>query len=383
MYSKRFAIKLGCSALVLSIPLLYGGGLIAGEAGKTAGAEAGESAYHKIVPRDTLWDISGKYLEDPFKWPGLWKINPYIKNPHLIYPGNIVRITPEGIEVLSPDQRAEGLYRVELSEDGEQVVVLEPEEADAQSEALSEAPAEKVDTAEKAADQGPRVKDKAMARGGFISEAELKGSGAIVKQEEGKLFMSEGDKVYVSFGDASDVKAGDRFTVFMEGKKIRHPDTRKKMGSEVEVIGSLRITRAEAPAEGVVERSFREIPLKARLKPYTRPVVEVALTETDAEVNGHIVTALEARENLSEGDIAYIDKGSADGIKAGNIMRIFRPVPEELDPMARKKKKVSIPPLELGTLVILEAGQATSTGVVLKSQRPIVWGDKVSTVSTQ
>ncbi|MCL4873232.1 LysM peptidoglycan-binding domain-containing protein [bacterium] len=376
MYSKRFAIKLGCSALALSISLMYGGGLIAGEAGKTDGAE-GEEAYHRIVPRDTLWDISGKYLDDPFKWPGLWEINPYIKNPHLIYPGNIVRITPQGIEVLSPDQRAEGLYRVELSGDGEQVIVLEPEE----EEARAEAPA--ADKAEKAAAQAPRVKDHAMARSGFISEAELKGSGAIMKQEEGKLFMSEGDKVYVSFGDASDVKAGDRFTVFVEGKKIRHPETKKKMGSEVEVIGSLRITRAEAPAEGVVERSVREIPLKARLKPYTRPVFEVALTETDAEVNGHIVTALEARENISEGDIAYIDKGSADGVKAGNIMRIFRPVPEELDPMANKKKRVSLPPLELGTLVILEAGQATSTGVVLKSQRPIVWGDKVSTVNNQ
>ncbi|MBZ0220727.1 MAG: LysM peptidoglycan-binding domain-containing protein [Candidatus Methylomirabilis sp.] len=371
MYSKRFAIKLGCSVLAFSVSLLYGGGLLAGEAGKAEGTE--EPVHHKIVPRDTLWDISGKYLEDPFKWPGLWKNNPYIKNPHLIYPGNIVRITPEGIEVLKPDEKAEGLYKVELS-DGEPVVVLEPEENQE-----PEARTEEADVAQKAVDQGPRVKDHAMARSGFISEAELKGSGAIVKQEEGKLFMSQGDKVYISFGDARDVKAGDRFTVFVEGKKIRHPETRKKMGSEVEVIGSLRITRAEAPAEGVIEKSFKEVPTGARLRPYSPPVLEVALTEAESEVSGIIVTALESRENLSEGDIAYIDKGSADGVKTGNIMRIFRPVPEAQDPMAKKKKKVSLPPLELGTLVILEAGQATSTGVVLKSKRPIVWGDKVST----
>ena len=77
----------------------------AGEAPEAATPEAaieGEPVYHKIVPRDTLWDISEKYLKDPFKWPGVWKNNPYIKNPHLIYPGNIVRITPDGIEVMEP-----------------------------------------------------------------------------------------------------------------------------------------------------------------------------------------------------------------------------------------------------------------------------------------
>lgn len=379
MYSKRFAVMLVCSAVAISISLLAAGGSVAGEAGKTGGPETEEALYHKIVPRDTLWDISGKYLDDPFKWPGLWKVNPYIKNPHLIYPGNIVRITPEGIEVLKPDEKAEGLYRIVLNEDdGAAVVVLEPEEGDEKEETqAAEAPAVSVP-----AGQGPKVEDHAIAKSGFISEADLKGSGAIVKQEEGKLFMSEGDKVYISFGDAPEVKDGDRFTIFKTGKKIKHPETRKDLGSEIEVVGSLRITRAEAPAEGVIERSFKEVPTGARLKPYSPPVLEVALTEADSVVSGVIVTALEAKENISEGDIAYIDKGSNDGIKAGNIMRIFRSVPEAPDPMNRKKE-VSIPPIELGTLVILEAGQATSTGVVLKSRNSIVWGDKVSTVRTQ
>lgn len=379
MCSKRFAIRLGCSAAAISFALLAAGEAATGE---TAGSgQAEEAAYHRIVPRDTLWDISGKYLDDPFKWPGLWKVNPYIRNPHLIYPGNIVRITPDGIEVLKADERAEGLHRVELSDEGETVIVLEPEEAEAGD---GEARGAQEASADQPADQAPKIEDHSLARSGFISEEDLKGSGAIIKQEEGKLFMSVGDKVYLSFGDAAEVKDGDRFTVFVTGKNIRHPETRKKMGSEVEVVGSLRVTRAEAPAEGVIERSFKEVPTGARLRPYSPPVLEVALTETDSEVSGLIVTALESKENLSEGDIAYIDKGSADGIKAGNIMRIFRPVAEEPDPIAAKKKqKVSLPPLELGTLVILEAGQATSTGVVLKSQRTIVWGDKVSTVRNE
>src|SRR5512136_1301773 len=55
----------------------------------------GEEVY-TIKKGDTLWDISAKFLKDPFLWPKLWQRNPYITNPHWIYPGNPIRLS--GIE---------------------------------------------------------------------------------------------------------------------------------------------------------------------------------------------------------------------------------------------------------------------------------------------
>src|SRR3972149_2470935 len=99
--SLKRTFVLALSAVMFTAAPAFSDEVVVPQASEEGQASGEEVITYTIVPRDTLWHISGRFLKNPFKWPKIWKLNPYIKNPHLIYPGNIVRITPNDIEEIA------------------------------------------------------------------------------------------------------------------------------------------------------------------------------------------------------------------------------------------------------------------------------------------
>ena len=329
----------------------------------------GDVIYYRIEKGDTLWDISNRFLEDPFKWPRIWRQNPYIKNPHLIYPGDTVRITPEGIEIVRRKEK-EALP----------VVVLEPEEEKPETVVVLEPEPEEVAVEEEVRPEARRFVSNFLKWSGFVTKEELKASGAIVSAKEEKLLMHEGDFVFLSFRDMEEVKVGDRYTVFRVGEEVEHPVTGTPMGNLIDILGSVVITAVEGDVvEGRIEVSHKEILPKTRVIPFRKPISEVEVIEADRSISGYIVSGIEGRKWFSENDIVYIDKGENDGIKKGYLMNIYRKRPPAEDPFA-EDRLIALPRKNLGSLLVIDTSGTTSTAIIIKSLTSIKKGDIVETV---
>ena len=79
---------------------------------------------YTVVKGDTLWDISARFLNNPWYWPEIWHVNPQVANPHLIYPGDrlalvyidgkprITKVATSDVVKLSPQVRSEPKQQV-------------------------------------------------------------------------------------------------------------------------------------------------------------------------------------------------------------------------------------------------------------------------------
>ncbi len=352
------------SYLLLTILLLTSITAWAGPGkGKVHTGDEENAVYYTIIRHDTLWDISKRFLKDPFKWPYLWKLNPYIKNPDLIYPGDVVKVVPLAVEEGAGKPAGidiNSLPVVNLSDDGSKVVVLEPEKP----------------VVEHHEPEGPSYGGSNLRKNGFISIKDFRASGEIMKAKDDKLLLSAGDEVFLTFRDRSSVREGARYAIFSRGTLVKHPVTGKSMGHMIDILGSLEVTRKSGVVEGRIDKAVAEIEVGAKLMPYNEPPKEVRMISSEAPLEGYVIASLSGNENLSKGDILYIDKGTRDGLTQGRILKVLRNRDLTRDPISGKK--VELPPSEIGSVVVVEAGKNTSSCIVIRSLKTILAGDRVS-----
>lgn len=192
---------------------------------------------YTIKKGDTLWDISAKFLKDPFLWPKLWQRNPYITNPHWIYPGNPVRLSDfEEAKKVEPPQVVE--------EKPKEVKEVKPEAAEVKEVKKVEPPPVVEKKPEVIAEKKP-VEEKRIypeiRSAGFIAGFNYQGIGVILDNKEGKNMMAEGDVLYLAFKTAEKVSIGNKYTIFRASDFIKDPVTDKKIARKYSISGNIEI----------------------------------------------------------------------------------------------------------------------------------------------
>src|SRR5262249_26248350 len=179
---------------------------------------------HTVVRGDTLWHISDAYLGTPWVWPSIWKDNDEIANPHRIYPGDKIWITPWEMRRLSAEEAA-------------RMMAAHPAAPAPEPEAGGVAPP----AAPGAAAPQQVFHHEPVENIGRIGQEALDAAASIVKAQAARVLLATGDRVYIGLGRA-EVAKGDRFTIFRKREKVYDPETGRMLGWHVDVLGWLEVT---------------------------------------------------------------------------------------------------------------------------------------------
>jgi hypothetical protein len=285
--------------------------------------QEGAPDQYVVVPGDTLWGISGRFLKDVWKWPEVWRMNQeQLRNPHRIYPGDVIVLDRTGAEVrlrlLKADDPAAAAAAAATG------AAAPPAVPPRDTVKLSPRT-----RAEPLADKAipaipPSVIEPFLSRPLVVGRDELDSAPFVLATQENRVAIGAGNVVYA---EGLDSEKGLDWQLFRRGDALIDPDTDQTLGYQATYLGEARVIRRGNPATLEVTRSAQEIYAGDRLLPAAkeRPTFAYVPRAPGKQVRGRVMTTYPY--NLGETGplgIVALSKGSNDGLEVGHVLAIYR-----------------------------------------------------------
>jgi chemotaxis protein MotB len=164
-----------------------------------------------------------------------------------------------------------------------------------------------------------------------------------------------------------DVAVGDLFTVYKRTRKVFHPATGKYMGYLINRLAIVRVVQVDS--ELTTARAVRAFGAAAPGDPvvkFTLPSSEEATAIPASDDITGMVIELQADLQMTlvaQRNIVYLDRGSEDGLRAGDRMELTR-------------YGGGLPPRQVGEVKVLSTEGRSATALVTKSVSRILKGDQ-------
>lgn len=346
---KKFITQLITYALAGFIPLAAHGQLV--ELAKDA------PDSYIVVKGDTLWDISGKFLTKPWRWPEIWQLNrEQIKDPHWIYPGDVIYLDRSGS---SPRLRLGKPF----GEGDLPTVKLTPK---VRSEGI-------------ARDAITTVKASAIAhylnRPLVVDDKGLAENPRIIGTQEGRVYLSTGDLAYVR--GITDDKVTD-WHVYRAAKPLLDPDTRKPIAYEALFVGSAHLTRPGDPATLRIDAASEEIGVGDRLMPAERSeAFNYVPHPPEKDVRARIISVYHGVTQVGRNSVVAINAGREQGVDPGTVLSVLELGRTVIDREDKDKAKIKLPDEPIGQLLVFRIFDKISYGLVVQASKAISLGDVV------
>ncbi len=345
--------------------------------------------YYTVKKGDTLWDLSQRFNNDAWKWPGVWGKNTQLKNPHIIYPGQRIKLfSRSDIEQV---KQLEAHAEEDFETVDETQEFVEPDDAEKTVDAVEPIdiePTPEPDTQDGKPVSLPYFHYSKIDSVGFMRKKPAKSHGYIFKVKgPAKIMLSKGDEIYIKESKGTTLTPGAKYYTYdvlsprfikkkmkktgILGRKIR----KTSVGNQHVITGVIEVTgKKSGYALAKIVRSFRTVRLKNRLIPYVKRSPNITLAGSIEGVNGMIITAEEHESLFGDNKVAFIDKGSSNGLKIGQMYNIF--YPEEKDSAQFFGGDNLFVPVDFASFIILRTEENTSTILITSAYKGIGAGDK-------
>lgn len=326
-------------------------------------------AIYTVKKGDTLWDISSLYLEQPWQWPELWRHNSQIKNPHLIYPGDELRLEwgADGQPVLVMSRTSEPKSVIKLSPSGK-----------------------RVDKSVMPIPVLPWTVIQPFIENGLVmSEEAYQALPKLLGDYDGGIRYATGDLVVGEYGDT------EQEMVLLRQQGVIRDMQDNVIGVQVRHVADASLLPTEQDRLMLV--NLRDANFEAvqgdRLGSRTLlPGGQDLELQAAEDTRGHIIGNLREHNMMGKLDIVVLDVGERDDIAAGTVMGIYLPGPnldtsdkpgyakstDWLFGLAEDEDVITAPPIKVGELVVFRVFENTSYGLIVKASNIIKRGALVA-----
>ncbi|WP_255992147.1 LysM peptidoglycan-binding domain-containing protein [Chitinolyticbacter albus] len=314
-----------------------------------------------VVKGDTLWDISGKFLQKPWRWPEIWQLNKEeIKNPHWIYPGDVIVLDRSGAQP-----------RLRLLRDSKN--------NGRTSGVLKLGPRTRIESL--AGDAAPSIPFRAIKpflnRPLVIDPVEMQAAPRIAAGPDDRVYFTAGDKVY-AVGLAGEI--GSTWHIFRPGRPLIDPDDpegKRIIGNEVDYLGDATLDVPGDVSTMHIIGNREEVAVGSRLlRAEDQPFMNFTPHAPSQTVLGKVVSAYGGVAEAGQYTTIVINRGSVDGLDIGSVMEAYKA------PRLIKKETVDEPDRytpgeKSGNVFIYRVFPEISYGLVMNSTLPINVADEV------
>lgn len=324
---------------------------------------------HRVVDGDTLWGISGRFLEHPWCWGQVWGMNrEQIRDPHWIYPGQIVYF-----------DRAAGRLRLGGEGDG-----------DDGAGAAGQVPLLRLSPQLRTEGQGRHavpaipagVIEPFLSQPLIVEPDQLSTAPYIVAARENHVFLGKDDKAYVR----GDLKGGTSFQVFRPGAPLRDPVSGAVLGHEAFYLGTLKLRAAAGPGSDIhtftVAMARQEMAAGDQLLEVPpAPMRNYAPHRPQQQVDARVMSIYGGIRYAGQSQVVSVNRGALDGLDIGAVLQLYHDGQTVADTTAGKswhgmgRPQVKLPDEQYGNLFIFRVFKHIAYGLIMQVSEPAQVGD--------